>query len=41
MVNIILKDKISDVDVNLRGGTTERGGGDNQRLQICGGDSWG
>ena len=35
VVNIILKDKISGVDVNLRGG------GDNQRLQISGGDSWG
>lgn len=41
VVNIILKDKISGVDVNLRGGGTERGGGDNQRLQLSGGDSWG
>ena len=41
VVNIILKDKISGVDVNLRGGYAERGGGDNQRLQISGGDSWG
>lgn len=41
VVNIILKDKTSGVDVNLRGGYTERGGGDNQRLQITGGDSWG
>lgn len=40
-MNIILKDKISGVDVNLRGGYAERGGGDNQRLQISGGDSWG
>ncbi|WP_024682333.1 TonB-dependent receptor [Pseudomonas syringae] len=41
VVNIILKDKASGVDVNLRGGYAERGGGDNQRLQITGGDSWG
>ncbi|AZD80364.1 TonB-dependent receptor [Pseudomonas chlororaphis] len=41
VVNIILKEKASGIDVNLRGGTTERGGGDNQRLQISGGGSWG
>ncbi|MGY2290579.1 TonB-dependent receptor domain-containing protein [Pseudomonas sp. SDO528_S397] len=41
VVNIILKDKISGLDVNLKGGTTERGGGDNQRLQLSGGGSWG
>ncbi|BAP45398.1 TonB-dependent outermembrane receptor [Pseudomonas sp. StFLB209] len=41
VVNIILKDKTQGVDVNLRGGYVERGGGDNQRLQITGGDSWG
>ena len=41
VVNIILKDKISGVDVNVRGGYAERGGGDNQRLQISGGDTWG
>lgn len=41
VVNIILKDKASGVDVNVRGGYAERGGGDNQRLQISGGDSWG
>lgn len=41
VVNIILKDKISGVDVNLRGGAAERGGGDNQRLQISGGETWG
>lgn len=41
VVNIILKDKINGVDVNLKGGTSERGGGDNQRLQISGGGSWG
>lgn len=41
VVNIILKNKISGIDVNLKGGTTERGGGDNQRLQLSGGGSWG
>jgi iron complex outermembrane receptor protein len=41
VVNIILKDHIDGVDVNLRGGYSERGGGDNQRLQISGGHSWG
>ncbi|QWA10396.1 TonB-dependent receptor [Sodalis ligni] len=40
VVNIILKNKAQGVDVNLRGGTSERGGGNNQRLQISGGGSW-
>lgn len=40
VVNIILKDKAQGVDVNLRGGTTERGGGGNYRLQLSGGGSW-
>ncbi|MCU1717715.1 TonB-dependent receptor [Pseudomonas sp. 5P_3.1_Bac2] len=41
VVNIILKDHIDGVDVNLRGGYNQRGGGDNQRLQISGGHTWG
>ncbi|WP_430445227.1 MAG: TonB-dependent receptor [Pseudomonas piscis] len=41
VVNIILKKKIDGIDLNLRGGTSERGGGDNQRLQLSGGGSWG
>lgn len=40
VVNIILKEKANGIDVNVRGGTTERGGGDNQRLQVSGGGSW-
>ncbi|TCV98945.1 TonB-dependent receptor plug domain-containing protein [Biostraticola tofi] len=40
VVNIILKDKAQGIDVNLRGGTSEHGGGGNQRLQISGGGSW-
>lgn len=41
VVNIILKKQMNGIDVNLKGGTTERGGGDNQRLQLSGGGSWG
>ncbi|WP_410963257.1 hypothetical protein, partial [Salmonella sp. SAL04292] len=40
-VNIVLKKKFDGVDVNLRAGTTERGGGDNQRLQLVGGGATG
>ncbi|SDI92994.1 TonB-dependent Receptor Plug Domain [Pseudomonas flavescens] len=41
VVNIILKETTEGVEVNIRAGTTERGGGDNQRLQITGGSAWG
>lgn len=41
VVNIVLKKKFDGVDVNLRAGTTERGGGDNQRLQLVGGGATG
>lgn len=37
VVNVILKKRVEGVDVNVRLGTTERGGGDNARLQISGG----
>ncbi|WP_266156444.1 TonB-dependent receptor plug domain-containing protein [Dyella silvatica] len=40
VVNIILKQKASGLDVNLRVGSTEGGGGSNQRLQIVGGHHW-
>ncbi|MCW2487481.1 TonB-dependent receptor [Candidatus Symbiopectobacterium sp. NZEC127] len=40
VVNIILKEKAQGVDVNVRGGTTERGGGDNYQLQLSGGGTW-
>lgn len=41
VVNIIMKDKTSGVDVNLRSGAAERGGGTNHRLQLTGGNTWG
>lgn len=41
VVNIILKKKAQGVDVSLRAGSTQGGGGSNQRLQIGGGHSWG
>ncbi|MFC4762199.1 TonB-dependent receptor plug domain-containing protein [Dyella koreensis] len=41
VVNVILKKKAKGVDVDLRVGGTQGGGGANQRLQIGGGHSWG
>lgn len=41
VVNIILKKKAQGVDVDLRSGGTQGGGGSNQRLQLGGGHSWG
>ncbi|KAG1385472.1 hypothetical protein G6F60_014832 [Rhizopus arrhizus] len=39
VVNIILKDHFEGVDVNVRAGGTQQGGGDNQRVQVVGGGS--
>jgi outer membrane receptor protein involved in Fe transport len=39
VVNIILKDRFEGVDVNVRAGGTQQGGGDNQRVQVVGGSS--
>ncbi|MEG2805173.1 TonB-dependent receptor [Stenotrophomonas sp.] len=39
VVNIILKKSYEGVGINLKAGTTEQGGGDNQRLQVVGGGS--
>ena len=39
VVNIILKKSYEGVGINLKAGTTEQGGGDNQRLQVVGGSS--
>ena len=41
VVNIILKDRIDGVNLNLKTGTTERGGGDNARLQLSAGGEFG
>jgi len=41
VVNVILKQKAKGIDVDLRAGGTQGGGGANQRLQIGGGHSWG
>ena len=43
VVNIILKKSYEGVGINVKAGTTEQGGGDNQRLQVVGGsagDQW-
>ncbi|MDM5177245.1 TonB-dependent receptor [Massilia sp. DJPM01] len=40
VVNIILKKKADGIDVNLKGGTSSRGGGGDRRLQISGGRSF-
>ncbi|MGA6182208.1 TonB-dependent receptor [Stenotrophomonas sp. NPDC077421] len=39
VVNIILKRHYDGVGINVRAGTTEQGGGDNQRVQAVGGGS--
>ncbi len=41
VVNIVLKEKYQGVDVNYRVGGYSDGGGQNQRLQISGGNTWG
>lgn len=41
VVNIILKDRVEGLDVNLKAGTTERGGGGNGRFQLSGGKIFG
>ncbi|HEY9102672.1 TonB-dependent receptor domain-containing protein [Chitinimonas sp.] len=40
VVNIVLKKHASGLDLNLKAGTTERGGGANQRLQLSGGSDF-
>jgi iron complex outermembrane recepter protein len=37
VVNVVLKERIDDFGVNVKLGTTQRGGGDNWRLQASGG----
>ncbi|WP_223879256.1 TonB-dependent receptor plug domain-containing protein [Chitinimonas arctica] len=41
VVNVILKKQASGVDVDLKVGTTQRGGGSNARVQISGGAEFG
>ena len=41
VVNIILKDHIDGVNLNIKTGTTEHGGGDNTRLQLSAGGQFG
>ncbi|WP_323123044.1 TonB-dependent receptor domain-containing protein [Burkholderia alba] len=41
VVNIIMKKHIDGVEVNVKGGTTQRGGGANGRLQVTGGKEFG
>ncbi|MDK2126677.1 TonB-dependent receptor plug domain-containing protein [Parachitinimonas caeni] len=41
VVNVILKKRAEGVAVDLKLGTTERGGGDSRRLQLVGGREWG
>jgi iron complex outermembrane receptor protein len=40
VVNIILKDHADGLDVNLKGGTTDHGGGANGRFQATGGETF-
>ncbi|NHZ34584.1 TonB-dependent receptor plug domain-containing protein [Massilia rubra] len=40
VVNIILKKRAEGIDVNLKRGTTSRGGGGDSRLQVSGGQSF-
>ncbi|XLZ68340.1 TonB-dependent receptor [Massilia sp. SR12] len=40
VVNIILKKQAQGFDINLKAGTTTRGGGGDKRLQFSGGQSW-
>jgi outer membrane receptor protein involved in Fe transport len=41
VVNIILKQKHEGVDLSVKVGGTQQGGGDNQRIQLIGGGNWG
>jgi len=41
VVNIILKDHVDGMELNLRGGTYTDGGGQNQRVEFLAGHSWG
>jgi len=41
VVNIILKKQHEGIDLSVRTGGTQQGGGDNQRVQLIGGGSWG
>ena len=41
VVNIILKDHTQGLDVNVKAGMTQQGGGGNSRLQLVGGDTFG
>lgn len=41
VVNIILKDHYQGVDVDVKAGTTQHGGGSNNRVQVTGGGTFG
>lgn len=41
VVNVIMKKHIDGLEINVKGGTTERGGGANGRVQISGGKEFG
>lgn len=41
VVNIVLKKQHEGVDLSVRVGGTQHGGGDNQRVQLIGGGNWG
>lgn len=41
VINIILKKKVDGVDLNVRVGSFDQGGGRSQRLELTGGHSWG
>jgi iron complex outermembrane receptor protein len=41
VVNIILKDHAQGIDVDVKGGTTQHGGGGNGRVQVTGGGNFG
>lgn len=41
VVNIILKDHFQGIDVDVKGGTTQHGGGGNGRVQVIGGGNFG
>src|SRR3569833_2758691 len=40
VVNIILKDRVEGLDINVKAGTTQHGGGANGRLQLIGGHTF-
>lgn len=41
VINVVLKKQHEGIDISVRAGGTQRGGGDNQRFQLIGGGSWG